>query len=151
MKKLLAVLVVTLLVMTGCSAPETQSTTKISIVDPNFESYELEITGTSKHIDEVIINSKIQSSGYLNLSEEEIEKHIEQIIEANPVPAGVDAKYSVEGDLLHQELVLHLNQMEELPAEFMSTEYASVKDFQALGTKALVEQFLENPNASIVE
>lgn len=150
MKKLLAILMVSMLVLTGCSTKQTEETTTLAIQAPGVESFHLEITGNDKNISKVAIVTAHKDASFIEMSEADKEEQIKSLLDSQEEIEGVLTTATIEEDIATVTITMTLDNMVELPSAFLLSDIRTVDDFKTIGAKDLIQQFVDG-GATIVE
>lgn len=150
MKKILSVLLIAMLVLTGCSTPQTDETTTLALQAEGVEAFNIEITGTNKNISKVVLISKYKDAAFADMTLEEADAEVKRLIESQDNVEGVTTQAAIEGDIATVTITMVTEEMTELPSAFLLSDVRTVKEFKSIGVKALVEQFKAS-GATIVE
>ena len=141
MKKLMMILVIGMLVLTGCTSTANEETTLCIIPTEDTEKFEVEMTGSKKNLSKIVIRAAFTDNRYSEMSEDEQKAELDELYVQTEDPEGIVTIYSIDGATLKSDMTITVKDLVELPDAFALTGLKSVKDFANYGTSKLIRDF----------
>lgn len=142
MKKLMMVLVIGMLVLTGCASTANEETTTVCLIPTeDVEKFEVEMTGSKKNLSKIVLRTEFVDNRYSEMSEDEQKAELDELYVQTEDPEGIATIYSIDGTTLKSDMTITVKDLVELPEAFALTGLKSVKDFANYGTSKLIRDF----------
>lgn len=123
MKKLLASLFATLLLVAGCSGGGSSSGTKVCTVDEATAGMdmEIEIKEDDGKVGKLTFKAENENDLYKEMSDDDLKAMEDQMNESLSQYDGIKMSSSIDGSVMKIEITMDIQKLDELPSEFNMT------------------------------
>ncbi|MDF9825535.1 hypothetical protein M2475_001600 [Breznakia sp. PF5-3] len=123
MKKLLASLFATLLLVAGCSGGGSSSGTKVCTVGEDVAGMEMEIEikEDDGKVGKLTFKAENENDLYKEMSDEDLKAYEDEMNENLSQYDGIKISSSIDGNVMKIEVTMDIQKLDELPREFNMT------------------------------